>query len=203
MNREFMYLNDKEVAVTNEKGEITKRPAERDMRNILVSEDKLEALDNQIDHLKGSIKIEEASVKIIDKWYKVMAGLSAFIVITAPLTLGIANGLGLIGFWAVVSAAACGYGVYSQRDAVKRINGYNREIKRAKSLKAEIENDLSFTKELEKDYTVPSHKIGEVVKIDSTKDFEQQDNQLHRAFRVGYKNTPKVLVKTRNNQNKK
>ena len=197
MNREFMYLNDKEVAVTDENGKITKRPAERDMRNVLVSEDKLEDLNSHIDYLKGSIRIEEASIKIVDKWYKIMAGLSAFVVIAAPLTLGVANGFGLIGFWAVVAAASCGYGVYSQRDAVKRINGYNREIKRAKSLKREIENDLSFKRELEKDYTVPSHKIGEVVKIDSTKDFEEQDKQLHRAFRVGYKNTPKVLVKTK------
>ena len=71
------------------------------------------------------------------------------------------------------------------------------------SLKKEITEDLEFTRELEKDYTVPSHKVGEVVTIDSSKDFEKQDNQLHRAFRVGYKNTPKVLVKTRNNQIKK
>lgn len=203
MNREFIYLNDKEIAVTDENGKITKRPAERDMRNILVSEDKLEDLDSHIKFLNDGIKIEEASVKLIDKWYKIMAGISAVIVITAPFTLGIANGFGLIGFWAVVSAAACGYGVYSQRDAVKRINGYRREIKRANSLKKEITEDLEFTRELEKDYTVPSHKVGEVVTIDSSKDFEQQDNQLHRAFRVGYKNTPKVLVKTRSNQIKK
>jgi len=202
MNREFMYLNDKEVAVTNEKGEITKRQAEQDMRNILVSEDKLEALDNRINHLNDNINIEKISVGIIDKWYKVMAVLSAFIVVASPITLGIVNGLGLIGAWAVVAAGACGYGVFSQRDSVKRINGYNREIKKAKSLKREIEEELSFKKELEKDYTVPSHKIGEVVQIDSTKDFEKQDNQLHRAFRVGYKNTPKVLVKTNKNTTK-
>lgn len=203
MNREFVYLNDKEVAVTDENGKITKRPAERDMRNVLVSEDKLDDLNSHIKFLNDGIKIEEASVKIIDKWYKVMAGLSVAIVVAAPLTLGVVNGFGLIGFWAVAAAAACGYGVYSQRDAVKRINGYRREIKRANSLKKEITEDLEFSRELEKDYTVPNHKIGEVVTIDSVKDFEEQDKQLHRAFRVGYKNTPKVLVKTRNSQIKK
>jgi len=55
-------------------------------------------------------------------------------------------------------------------------------------------------KELNKDYQVPNHQVGEVVKIDSVKEFEEQDKQLHRAFRVGYKNTPKVLVKTKNNK---
>lgn len=196
MNREFIYVSNNEVAVTNEKGEITKRPAERDMRNILVAEDKLEDLNNQIKYSHEGIKIEKASVKLIDKWYKVMAGVSAFIAVTAPLTLGFTNGFSLVGIWAVVAAASCGYGLYTQRDSVKRINGYNNEIRRAKSLKAEIEHDLAFANELEVEYTVPKEQIGEIVKIDSTKDFDEQDQKLHRAFRVGYKNTPKVLVKT-------
>lgn len=200
MNREFVYLNNKEVAVTDENGKITKREAEFGMRDVLVSEDKIEDLDSHIKFIKDGIKIEKKSVEIIDKWYKVMAVVSALIVVSAPITLGVASGFGLIGAWAVAAAAACGYGVYSQRDSVKRINGYNRELKRAYLLKNEIRKDLEFSRELNKDYQVPNSKIGEVVKIDSVKDFEEQDKQLHRAFRVGYKNTPKVLVKTKNNK---
>lgn len=200
MNKEFIYLNNREVAVTDENGQITKHEAERGMRDVLVSEDKLTDLNSHIKFLQDGIKIEKASVEIIDKWYKVMGVLSIGIVIAAPITLGIVNGLALIGGWAVAVAAACGYGIYSQRDSVKRINGYNKEIKRAKSLKNEIEKDLEFSRELNQGYEVPNSKVGEVVKIDAVKDFEEQDQQLHRAFRVGYKNAPKVLVKTRKNK---
>lgn len=200
MNREFVYLNNKEVAVTDENGKITKRDAEFGMRDVLVSEDKLNDLNTNISCIKDCVKIEKKSIEIINKWYKVMAGVTIALAITAPITLGIVNGLGLIGAWTIFGGAACCYGVYSQRDSVKRINGYHRELKRAFSLRNQIKSELEFTRDLNKNYEVPSHQIGEVVKIDAIKDFEEQDKQLHRAFKAGYKNTPKVLVKTKNNK---
>ncbi len=198
MNREFIYLNNNQVAVTDEKGKITKRAAEFGMRDVLVSEDKLNDLNTNISCIKDCVKIEKKSIELINKWYKVMAGFTVALAVVSPIALGIVNGLGLIGAWTIAGGAACLYGLHSQRDSVKRINGYHRELKRAFALKREIKSELEFKRDLNKDYQVPNHQIGEVVKIDSVKDFEEQDKQLHRAFRVGYKNTPKVLVKTKN-----
>lgn len=198
MNREFIYINNKEVAVTDEKGQITVRDAEKNMRDVLVSEDKIEDLDNRIDFINDGIKIEKASISAIDKWYKVMGVISAGIVVGAPIALGFASGFGVIGIWAVACACACGYGIYSQRDSVKRINGYKKELKRAKLLKKDLTDDLALSREYNKEYQVPNAKIGEVEKINAVKDFAEQDAKLNRAFRVGFKNTPKVLVKTKN-----
>ncbi len=196
MNREFVYLNNEKVAVTDENGKITVRDAELGMRDVLVNEDKIEDLDSNISRLRESIKIENTSIKLINKWYKIMAGISAVIVIGAPIGLGIINGLGLIGAWAVAATAACGYGLYTQRDSHKRINGYRKEIQRSKQLKASCEKELELSREYNKDYKVPSSLVGSVVEIDSMKDFERQDASLHRAFRIGYREEPKILVKT-------
>ncbi|MBQ7104619.1 MAG: hypothetical protein IJN90_02050 [Bacilli bacterium] len=196
MNREFVYLNNEKVAVTDENGKITVRDAELGMRDVLVNEDKIEDLDSNISRLRESIKIENTSIKLINKWYKVMAGISAVIVIGAPIGLGIINGLGLIGAWAVAATAACGYGLYTQRDSHKRINGYRKEIQKSKQLKASCEKELELSREYNKDYKVPSSLVGSVVEIDSMKDFERQDASLHRAFRIGYREEPKILVKT-------
>lgn len=196
MNREFIYLSNEKVAVTDENGKITVRDAELDMRDVLVNEDRIEDLNNNIRRLKESIKIENMSIKLMNKYYKVIALVSAVIVIGAPLTLGIVNGLGLIGAWAVAAALSCGYGLYSQRDSHKRINGYRKEIIRSKQIKANCEKNIELSREFNKDYNVPSTFIGNVVTIDSTKEFEKQDASLHRAFRIGYKEEPKILVKT-------
>jgi len=121
MNREFIYLNNNQVAVTDENGKITKRAAEFGMRDVLVSEDKLNDLNTNISCIKDCVKIEKKSIEIINKWYKVMAGVTVALVVAAPLTLGIVNGLGLIGAWTIAGGAACLYGLHSQRDSVKRI----------------------------------------------------------------------------------
>lgn len=203
MNREFIYIDNNKVAVADDEGKITVREAERDMRDILVSEDKLSDLNTHIKSIRDAKIIEKASIELIDKWYKVMGIVSLAIAVTAPITLGITSGLCLIGGWAVVAAAACGYGLHCQRDSVKRINGYNKELKRAKDLKRKINEELEFTRELNKDCPVSTNnKVGEIVKIDSVKDFEEQDRSLNSAFRFGYKNTPKVLVKTKKNASK-
>ena len=195
MNREFVYLNNKEVAVTDENGKITKRDAEFGMRDVLVSEDKLKDLNTTIACTKDCIKIEKTFIDMVDKWYKVIAVAPAVFAVVPPFFIGIANGLGLLGAWTLFAGTACTYGVFSQRNSVKRINGYNRELKKAFSLREQIKSDLEFKRELNKEYEVPNHQVGEVVKIDAVKDFEEQDKQLHRAFKIGYKNTPKVLVK--------
>lgn len=196
MNKEFIYLNDEKVAVTDENGKITVRDAELSMRDVLVNEDKIKDLDSNISRVRESAKIENESIKIINKWYKVMAVISAVIVIGAPISLGILKGLGLIGAWAVAATAACGYGLYTQRDSHKRINGYRKVIQRSKQLKVSCEKELELSREYNKDYKVPSSLVGSVVEVDSMKDFEKQDASLHRAFKLGYKEEPKILVKT-------
>ena len=99
MNREFIYLNNNQVAVTDEKGKITKRAAEFGMRDVLVSEDKLNDLNTNISCIKDCVKIEKKSIELINKWYKVMAGFTVALAVVSPIALGIVNGLGLIGAW--------------------------------------------------------------------------------------------------------
>lgn len=197
MNKEFVYISKDKVAVTDENGKIKVRGAEWDMHDVLVSEDELEALDMCIKVSSDTKIIEKASIDIINKWYKIMAGVSAFIVVSAPIALGMINGLALIGAWALVATLACGYGFHVQRDSIKRINACNCEIKKAKSLKKEINDELKISKELGKSYEVPDYKIGEVVSVDSNEEIDKQDKSLSRAYKTGYKNTPKILVKTR------
>ena len=67
MNKEFVYINDETVAVSDEDGKITIRKNQGDMRDVLVSEDKMKILNERIKSSRDGIALEKASIKIIDK----------------------------------------------------------------------------------------------------------------------------------------
>ena len=207
MNREFVYINDDTVAVSNDSGKISIRKAEHNMKNVLVSEDKLDSLDTTIHCAKKGIAIEKKTIELINKWYKVMGGASIVIAITSPFAIGLLSGLGLTLGWLAVAGASCAYGKHVQNDSARRINGHRNEIRRAKELKVKIHDELDFDKELAKDIKLPHEPVGEVVSINHIKEFENQDRTLNYAFYKGYKEKPKTLVKTRspllNNINRK
>lgn len=202
MNKEFVYINDETVAVSDEDGKITIRKNQGDMRDVLVSEDKMKILNERIKSSRDGIALEKASIKIIDKWYKVMAGVSVGVLIAAPITLGLLSGLTLFLGWSTVALLSCAYGRHVQKDSVKRIKGYKSEIKRAIDLKQEVRHDLDFYKEMEKEFGIPKAKVGEVVQVNPYEEIDVQENSLRRAFKKGYREKPKVLVKTKENVRK-
>lgn len=202
MNKEFVYINNDKVAISDECGNITIRQGEGNMKNILTEEDKIEALKDNIERLKTSIKLEKVSIDLIDKWYKVMAGLVIGSAITGPFLVGFVGGLKLTLGMAALVALSSASGVFIQRQSVKRINGYRKEIKRAKKLQQESEEILNNYKEMNEEYNITNAPVGEVIQTNSLEELEQQDKKLRRAYNVGYKSTPRVLVKTRNNVKK-
>jgi len=195
MNTEFVYINDNNVAVSDKNGNITIRDAKEEMRDLLVAENKLEDLNITIDDLDENIRIENVSINLINKWYKMMGVLSLGIIVAAPITLGLASGFGLILTWGVAACASCGYGAYNKFDSLRRINGYCEERKKAESLKDEIKKYLEDNELNKQQYNVDDNMIGEVVKVNSSKAFEEQDQKLNTAFHAGYKDKSKVLAK--------
>ena len=199
MNKEFIYISDDKVAVSDECGHITIREGEGNMKNILTEEDKIEDLKSTIERLVTGIKLEKVSIDMIDKWYKIMAGMVIGAAIVGPVMMGIVGGLKLTLGAAVVAALSSASGVFVQRQAVKRINGYNKEIKRAKKLQQIAEDNLNNYREMNEQYNVKDSLVGEVIQTNSPDELYQQNQKLRTAFKVGYKKTPKVLVKTMNN----
>ena len=197
MNKEFVYINNNEVAISDENGHITTRKAEGNMKNILVEEDKIDSLNNTLNNLNISIKEEKTLINIINKWYKVMGAVTLGVAIVAPISMGFISGLCLTGAWAAIASFSCVTGMFTQREAVKRINGYNKEIKRAINLKKESEENLNRYQSMDEEYSVSNALVGDVVQTNALEELEHQDNKLRRAFKAGYKNTPKVLVKTK------
>lgn len=210
MNKEYVYLSDKELLVIDENGHATKRNVESDnMHDVLLIENDLEKIDEAITKLKKIIQQSEESelstkAKIILAIMPFIVGMSAYGIaclisptsviphlITA--TLGIALGTAAIDLSFIVST----------RYYPKYINGIKSELSTAYELRKELEQRLSNSKEKSKDSitqniietkkTTP--KINDVVILEESTQFcEEATNKLHESYETGYRQKVKRKI---------
>lgn len=85
MNKEFKILEDGNIEVIDEKGQITKRYCSNSIQNELLSENKSELIENKLNDAQKKLKENK---KVVD--------LSKWMLIFQPIIIGIASIIGFI-----------------------------------------------------------------------------------------------------------
>ena len=213
MNKEYFYLSDKELIVTDTKGHITKRNVESpNMHDVLVLENYLEMLYNKINNLEAIIKNYEQVT--LNKKEKVIASIIPFIIgMAAYVFIGIAQPEAFshvipttIGIALCTATIELGLLNYNSR----HLNGIKCELSTAYQLKEDLEQRLTAVKdksrisEMQNTTCQEATKtnINEVVVLEEPKAFyEEASEKLNRAYTTGFSKNVKRLTLKRKNQN--
>ena len=209
MNKEYVYLSDKEVLVIDENGHATKRNIESDnMHDMLLLENDLEKINETIIRYEKIIHQEEEikstkKDKIILAMMPFIIGMSVYGIVCLinpsvfshiiPITIGIALGTAITDVSFVVSAR-----LYSNH-----INGIKSGLSTAYQLREELEQRLSNIKEKSKDFIeqdvvdskTNNPKINDVVILEESTQFcEEAQKQLNESYTTGYGQKVKRLT---------
>lgn len=203
MNKEYIYLSDKEMLVTDEKGISTKRNVEHDnMHDVLVLENELEKINKRVENLEKVIRHNEENKSGKIKDMMVLLTLNAVLGITAIDLLCMGGPLDFPISYTIAVASTIGvmdlkFNQYSKEN-IKIINEVKIELLKAYKLKNDLEQRLSKIKEKSKDMKstnkVDLQKTNNVVVIQEN--YEDTSEELVQAFEKGY--NQKVKRKTLN-----
>lgn len=210
MNKEYLYLSDRELLVIDENGHATKRNVESvNMHDMLLLENDLEKINKAITELEEKIHKDE-EIKLTKK-EKIIAAMIPFILTmsaygvtclikpSTPLdiiqtTVEFALGTAILDIAFVVIVIK----PYS-----KNINGIKSELSTAYQLSEELEQRLSNIKEKFKGSLTPNivdlkkinSKINDVVILEESTQFcEKAKKQLHESYITGYEQKVKRLT---------
>lgn len=207
MNKEFIILSDSNIAVTDESGHISKREYNNNPQEILLTENKIEIIDNKLEQLKKDLHYQ----KYITFWTKQMLKLQPILLllissgmfiyggVTSPndfLTYAIFNGTrGLVYGTAICGIASIYYGI-TKTIYKKKVNKTTSEIAISKKAKDNYEKKLLDIKEKNLAITSPSISMNEPVSlIEQTNIIEQQINEeINKTYTESLNQQQKKLV---------
>ena len=209
MNKEYLYLSDKEILVTDEKGHATKRDIEStDIHNLLLLENDLEKINLGISNLEEIIDNEEKS-KLSIKGKIVLAAI-VFIIPMTGFCIACLSNPNLFSKMILTASSIALFEItfasvytFFSRYRKKYINGIRSELATAYQLKDELEQRLSNIKNKSKDSIstniVKSQKnslqINDVIVLEeSTPFFEEAEKRLEESYQAGYKQKGKKLI---------
>lgn len=209
MNKEYIYLSDKEILVTDEKGHATKRDIEGDnMHEVLLLENDLEQINSGISNLEKIIDNEEKS-KLSIKGKIVLATIPFIIPMTCYCIAGLFNPNLFSKIILTTNAMALfaimmdGTFIFATRHHKEHINGIKSELTKAYQLKEELEQKLSNSKDKTNDSITTNIvklqennlKINDVIILEETTPFyEDAEKKLEEAYGAGYKSKGKRLI---------
>lgn len=210
MNKEYIYLSDKELLVIDENGHATKRNIESDnMHDMLLLENDLEKINNTIIRYEKIIhQDEEAKLtkkrKVILAMVPFIIGMSAYGIACLinpsafshiiPVTIGFAMGTAAIDASFILGTIHHSY----------HINGIKSGLSTAYQLREELEQRLRNVKVNSKDFIEQdmvdskkkNQKINDVVILEESTQFcEEAQKQLNESYTTGYEQRGPVLTK--------
>ncbi len=209
MNKEYVYLSDKELLVIDENGHATKRNIESDnMHDMLLLENDLEKINEtiiryeKIIHQGEEIKLTKKE-KVFFAMLPFIIGMSAYGIAglinpsvflhIIPSTIGLALGTAIIDVSFVVTT----------RHHSHHINGIKSGLSTAYQLREELEQRLSNIKEKSKDFIEQdivnskknNSKINDIVILEESTQFcEEAQKQLNESYATGYGQKVKRLT---------
>lgn len=176
MNKEFMVLSDGNIAVTNENGHISKRQYDSNSQEILLSENKIETIDNKLEKLKKDLHDQECVV-FISKWMLISqpillllltTGMFIYGGLTSPsdfLTYAIYNGVKGVVYGSICCGVASTYFGIVKPIYKKKVNKTKNEITISKKLKEDYEKELADIKEKQIIIESPTIAINEPISL--------------------------------------
>lgn len=190
MNKEYMYLSDKEMVVTSENGHMQKREIKYDnMPDILLIENKLEEINNLIDNLQMET-LKKPKMNRTDMLFSSLMTLLALM-----LTVSLANNyiemstFEMILPWAL-STTLWGYCFFHYNSKRKVRLGYISKLAKAKEYKVQIEKELSMAKTkatTDKDTKENSPIIIKYAyTLNKKPDYDEMMDELYNSFVDGY-----------------
>ena len=209
MNKEYLYLSDKEILVTDENGHATKRDIEsRDIHDVLLLENDLERIDTKIIKLEKEVhRYEESKLPLKEK---IILALVPFVVglgIAVPVFINEPNFLSNILYCSIgVAALTAGIEVsfvVGTKYSTKHINGVESELLTAYLLKEELEQRLSNIKDKSKDSITTnivksqenSLQINDIIILEEPTPFcVEAAKKLEEAYEAGYEQKGKRLI---------
>lgn len=87
MNKEFMVLSDGNLAVTDESGHISKRTYDDNSQEILLTENKIEIIDNKLEKQKKNLHDQEGVV-FLSKWMLISQPILLLLISTGMFIYG-------------------------------------------------------------------------------------------------------------------
>ena len=171
MNKEYMYLSDRSLLVTDENGMQKRECYSNQMHEILLSENKVELADKALTKLEDELAAEKLVISLMKALHIatfgliVIAALLMFILsgfsLSNLFTLGMCSGTVLI-----VNLPA----IFSRKSAKKKIKKLQNKIKRAQEIKEDYEKEAEMLNEKSTDYSEISEQINEVISLEEEND---------------------------------
>lgn len=206
MNKEYMVLTDGNVAVTNENGHISKRPLADNFEEILLSENKIEVVDNKLQKLKKDLHDQEGVV-FLSKWMLIAQPILLLLIsggmfiyggLTSPndfITYALYNGVKGLVYGTVICGTAATYFGIVKPIYKKKVSKTKSEITIAKNLKENYEKELADIREKHLTIEVPTISANEPVSlIEQTNNVESQFNEEFSKTYSEIETLPKKLV---------
>lgn len=196
MNKEYVYLSDKELLVIDEKGNATKRNVENnDIHQVLLIENKLEIINEKISEEEEKINKEKAGMlSKKEKAFPFIFGTSAYgiaCLIEPHVIHHIIHAMTGIFLGTAITNIAF---IIDEKDNHKRMNGIKSELSTAYHMKEELEKKLIDIKEKSNDKKADS-KLNDVIFIEEPSQFvEEVHKQLTESYEIGYKQKVKRLT---------
>lgn len=216
MNKEYLYLSDKELLVIDELGHATKRNVETtNMQDVLLLENSLEEMNERIMELEKRVDQDKES-KLTTKG-KIIFAMSPFIVgVSVFAMLCLSNFPGdshLIAIGSTLGTCAVVVGaIDSEKQHIRFMNGRKSELEKAYELREDLEQKLSKMKEKSQDsittnlvesqnLNLPIHDV--IALGNSTPLEEKVRQQLEEAFVKGYEQKVKKRTLKKENPQKR
>jgi len=209
MNKEYIYLSDKEILVTDEKGHATKRDIEStDIHNLLLLENDLEKINKKIINEEKEIhRYEESKLPLKEKIF--LAAMPFIVGTLIPVCIFINKpnflynvfycSIGMSIFLAGIEASV----MLGTRFSTKHINGVKSELATSYQLKDELEQKLNNLKDKSKNSITTTivksnddiKKTDDVIILEEITPFvEAATKQLEESYEAGYNQKGKKLV---------
>ncbi len=212
MNREYIYLSDTEVLVTNEHGHAEKRIIEsNDLHQQLLLENNLEEVNNLINKIENELAHEdEIKIGFLGKafagtlpfWFTAVLCLADFGISAVSNKPPMAP-----SYTPILISGICASGAIDAMVALggkrkkKWISGRKTELSKAYEIKESLEKELVEIKEkhktlAQKKENGPSSKQHDIIVLeDNNPTLDEIRTQLYDSFIDGYsQNKPKKLV---------
>ena len=196
MNKDYMYLSDDEMIISDENGNMEIVPVlSRDIDKTLMLENSLEIIEDKIADINRKIIHEKGQKDYRLMQLKILVSAGIVGLIAAPI-LYTDLGIPQLTLAALIPLESCLIAPLSissylkARNFTKQINGYSSELDKAEQLRKEFEKELSTVKAkvVAKDYK----KTNEIFHARKYENYIQKE--LETSYSDGYSEKPKTMV---------
>lgn len=199
MNKEYAYLSNEEIIVTNEKGKMSKKKIEsKDIEKELILENYIEKIDKIIDCIQFNLKSEQKNypkTKIKKVLYNLLFFVPPIILTFAFMSIVNSSLIHPLLLYCLSSAVFAlmmpEYSPIYIRKTKKRIDALQKELEKSEELKKKYENELIklkskvYQEEKEQDKSIT--QLGEIISLENYMDIPDEIyDEINEAYDQGY-----------------